>query len=101
MKKFFSFVMALTMTATLLCSSAFAARTALDDPGGFSSETDVQINRVGNIDHKYSVDIDFGAMEFTYTADDKVWNPTELNYDNTTDPDNVGWAGNGDITITN
>lgn len=102
MKKVLSFVMALAMTATLLCTSAFAEK--VDVPvGGVSSKTEVQINQVGGtLVHKYSVDIDFQTMQFTYhKTGDTVWNPDTHQYDRAEGGAGVGWSEDKNVTIRN
>lgn len=101
MKKFFSFVLALAMTASLLCSSALAAPAGADDPSGFSSNHEVKIQKVGgDVIHRYSVDIEYESMVFTYTAADETWDPDTYKYAGEANAA-TGWSGNGDVKIIN
>ena len=99
MKKFFSLVLALAMTATLLCSPVLAARTGSDSPDQ-SVTQDVKIKLDPNgIIHKYCIDIDFPAeILFTYDEGVGTWDPEKYAYDGSR---SAGWSGNGDIKITN
>lgn len=102
MKKVLSLILALAMTATLLCSPAFAEK--VDVPaGGVSSSTEVQINQVGgSITHRYSVDIDFQTMQFTYhKTGDTVWNPETHQYDSAQGGAAAGWSEDKNVTIRN
>ena len=99
MKKLFSIILALSMTVTLLCNPALAAREAKDDPD-FGSEIAVQIKfDDGNLNHKYSLSIEFEDMKFTYHEGERTWNPNDYNYD--TDDADGQWVGNGGITMIN
>ena len=99
MKKHLSIILALSMTVALLCNPALAARVAKDEPD-FGSEMDVQIKfDDGNLNHKYSLSIEFGDMKFTYYEGERTWNPDDYNYD--TDDTNGRWEGNGGITMIN
>lgn len=105
MKKLFSIILALSMTVALLCNPALAA---LEDPSdgadnleGFSQSVEVQIKQVGGETiHKYSADVEYGDMVFTYRADNKQWVPDEQQYE-TISNGSVGWSGNGTLILYN
>ena len=105
MKKPFSIILALSMTVALLCNPALAALDApsagADTPDGFSQSVDVKIQQVGGETiHKYSADVEFGDMVFTYRADNKQWVPDEQQY-KTISNGSVGWSGNGTLILYN
>lgn len=99
MKKFLSLVLALAMTASLLCSPVLAVREGKDSPNQ-QSTVDVNIKLdPGGIVHKYCIDIEFpDPIVFTYDEAVGTWDPEEYQY---TGGGTAGWSGNGDIKITN
>lgn len=99
MKKFFSLILALVMTASLLCSPAMAARVGTDSPNS-TSTADVNIKMDPNgIIHKYCIDIDFpDEIVFTYDEGKGTWDPEDYEYEGGR---NAGWSGDGDVKITN
>ena len=99
MKKVLSFVLALVMMTTLLCSPALAARVGTDSP----DQTTVQDIKIkldpAGIVHKYCIDIEFpDPLVFTYSEEGGTWDPEEYNY---VGGGVAGWSGNGNIKITN
>lgn len=99
MKKLFVTILALLMTAAPI--TAFAAEDTITDTNG-SRNIDVQAKYTNGTTTPdvYSVDITWGAMEFTYSASGtRVWNPSTHQYtDNTT----TGWSASGNmVTVTN
>ena len=99
MKKFLSLVLALSMTAALLCGPAMAARVGKDSPDqSVTQDVNIQLDPNGII-HKYCIDIDFAnPLLFTYDEGVGTWDPEEYEY---TDSRSAGWSGDGDIKITN
>ena len=100
MKKAISVFLALALTM-LLCVPAFAADGNVGTGGGKQdivvSAWYVDSSVAGTV---YSVDVAWGAMEFTYTrSGSKDWDPVHHDYkDNTT----ASWTATGnEITVTN
>lgn len=96
MKKLFALLLAVLMTATL---SVPALATTVT---GGSESIDVKAEYKDNstTPDTISVDITWGAMEFTYTVSgQKNWDSDEHDYnDNTT----TAWSSNGNtVTVTN
>lgn len=102
MKKFFAFVSALTLALSLAAVPAFAetintaagssshAVTATYDDGSGSSGG-------GSGTIVYSVNIEWGAMEFTYTAASTgKWNPDTHQYDT----NDASWSSGNTNTVT-
>ena len=91
-----SIVLALAMSVT-----AFAADGNVSSNGG-SQDIDVSAKYVDSTvtGTVYSVDISWGAMEFTYTkSGSKNWNPSSHTYDDNT---SYGWSASGnEISVTN
>ncbi len=90
----FALVLILTMSIT-----AFAA-TIENSPG--SQDIDVNAKYVDGVSvpTSYSVDVTWGAMEFTYTVSGtKTWDPETHTYTASTQP---AWTASGNtITVTN
>lgn len=99
MKKILSFVLALVMMTTLLCSPAMAARVGTDSPDQtMTQDIKIQLDP-GGIVHKYCNDIEFpDPIVFTYDEAVGIWDPEKYAY---TGGGSAGWSGNGDIKITN
>lgn len=93
MKKFLIIALTLAMLCSLFTVNAFAE--TVTTPGG-SASSDVKIKLGGSVTHKYSVDIEFTGMTFTYGSG-ATWNPSEKKYDYTA---NAAWS-EGSIKITN
>ena len=98
MKKFV-FIL-LTLALVLVMSTTAFAETIENNPG--SQDIDVSAKYVDSVSTptKYSVDVTWGAMEFTYTVSGtKVWDPETHTYTTSTQP---AWTASGNtITVTN
>ena len=98
MKKTLSIILALSMTVALLCNPALATRVGQDTPNT-TATMDVNIKLESDVEHKYYIDIDFGALEFTFAEGEKTWDPEKYDYDKTSA--DGGWSGDGNIKIVN
>ena len=103
MKKFFAFVSALALALSLAAVPAFAAGDTIDTATGSSSHAvkatydDGSGSGSGGGTIVYSVNIEWGAMEFTYTAASKgQWNPDTHAYGEDT---KASWTSNGSNTV--
>ena len=98
MKKFV-FIL-LTLALVLVMSTTAFAETIENNPG--SQDIDVSAKYVDSVSAptKYSVDVTWGAMEFTYTVSGtKTWDPETHTYTASTQPT---WTASGNtITVTN
>lgn len=98
MKKITTILLALALVFAM-STTAFAA-TIESSPG--SQDIDVSAKYVGGVSvpTRYSVDVTWGAMEFTYTVSGtKVWDPETHTYTTSTQPT---WTASGNtITVTN
>ena len=98
MKKTISVLLALVLILTM-STTAFAA-TIESSPG--SQDIDVSAKYVDGVSApiKYSVDVTWGAMEFTYTVSGtKTWDPENHTYTASTQP---AWTASGNtVTVTN
>ena len=98
MKKFV-FIL-LTLALVLVMSTTAFAETIENNPG--SQDIDVSAKYVDSVSAptKYSVDVTWGAMEFTYTVSGtKTWDPETHTYTTSTQPT---WTASGNtITVTN
>ena len=98
MKKFV-FIL-LTLALVLVMSTTAFAETIENNPG--SQDIDVSAKYVDSVSAptKYSVDVTWGAMEFTYTVSGtKTWDPETHTYTTSTQP---AWTASGNtITVTN
>ena len=98
MKKTISFLLALVLVLTM-STTAFAA-TIESSPD--SQDIDVNAKYVGGVSvpTRYSVDVTWGAMEFTYTVSGtKTWDPETHTY--TASTQSAWTAGGNTITVTN
>lgn len=98
MKKFFSALLALMM---VLVMGIHAYAATIGSSGGTQS-IDVKAKYVDSTSSntKYSIDVSWGTMEFTYTASGtQVWNPATHQY---TSSVSGAWEGsNNQVTLTN
>ena len=98
MKKFV-FIL-LTLALVLVMSTTAFAETIENNPG--SQDINVSAKYVDSVSAptKYSVDVTWGAMEFTYTVSGtKTWDPETHTYTTSTQP---AWTASGNtITVTN
>lgn len=98
MKKFVSIF--LTLALVLAMSTTAFAATIESNPD--SRDIDVNAKYVGGVSvpTRYSVDLTWGAMEFTYTVSGtKTWDPETHTYTTSTQP--VWTASGNTITVTN
>ena len=90
----------LTLVLVLAMSTTAFAATIESNPG--SQDIDVSAKYVDSVSAptKYSVDVTWGAMEFTYTVSGtKTWDPETHTYTASTQP---AWTASGNtITVTN
>ena len=98
MKKIVTILFALVLILTM-STNAFAA--TIESNSG-SQDIDVNAKYVDGVSvpTRYSVDVTWGAMEFTYTVSGtKVWDPESHTYTSSTQPT---WTASGNtITVTN
>lgn len=96
MKKIVSLILALVMVMSL-STTAFATTITTGD-----QDIDVEAKYQDNTTTAtvYSVDVSWGAMQFTYTESGAMtWNPADHTY---TDSTTAGWTANGNtVTVTN
>lgn len=96
MKKIVSLILALTLVMSLNIT-AFATTVGTGD-----QDIDVKGKYQDNTTAPtiYSVDVTWGAMEFTYTESGAMtWNPADHTY---TDSTSAAWVANGNtVTVTN
>ena len=102
MKKLFALILAVMMIATLSVT-AFAAELPAESVNGDKSK-DVTAKYVAGTEATavYMVDIEWGAMEFTYTAaSEGTWDPESHTYDGVSE---AKWSyadGANKVTVTN
>ena len=98
MKKITTILLALALVFAM-STTAFAA--TIENSSG-SQDIDVSAKYVDGVSapKRYSVDVTWGAMEFTYTVSGtKTWNPETHTYTASTQPT---WMASGNtITVTN
>ncbi len=98
MKKITTILLAL---ALVLAMSITAFAATIESNSG-SQDIDVSAKYVDGVSAptRYSVDVTWGAMEFTYTVSGtKVWDPETHTYTTSTQP---AWTASGNtITVTN
>ena len=98
MKKIITILLALVLI-TVISNAAFAA--TIESNSG-SRNIDVNAKYVDDVSvtTRYSVDVTWGAMEFTYTVSGtKTWDPQTHTYTASTQP---AWTASGNtITVTN
>lgn len=104
MKKFFAFVSALALALSLATVPAFAETETISTAAGTSSHDVTATYDAGSGGGSgggstivYSVNIEWGAMEFTYTAASAgKWNPDTHTYGTGT---KASWSSNGSNTV--
>lgn len=103
MKKLLSVLLALTLVLSM-SMTAFAADTSPKTGVGDNGSAEISVNGTyeagSSATEVISVDISWGAMDFTYTsASDGIWNPSEHIYSGSIE---AGWTASGnEITVTN
>lgn len=99
MKKLFAILLVLTLTCAMGVT-AFAASDTLTGTGSKDIDVKAQYADGTTTRDAYSVDLEWGAMEFTYSAaGQRVWNPATHTY---TDSTTASWSANGNnVTVTN
>lgn len=87
------------LTFGSVCMSAYAA-SPLTAAGSDSADVKATYEAGGTPTTVYSVDLEWGAMTFTYTdAFEGTWNPATHSYDGATD---ASWAASGNtVKVTN
>lgn len=112
MKKFFATTLAVTMAVATLGTTAFAEEATptptpsqtLDADYGYSYEIEVKGKYIEKLmsDEIISMDVEWGAMSFTYAATQQgTWNPETHDYDDSTEE--AAWVGDttSEIKVTN
>lgn len=98
MKKLVSFVIAATMVAAM-CTTAYAADETLTN-GSKRIDVEAKYEGATSTPAVYSVDVSWGAMQFTYSASGTMdWDAASHTYVDNTD---AGWSAEGNtVTVTN
>lgn len=98
MKKFMSLVLAVLMFSSLCM--VVSAETTLTDPGEESTNVKATYEEGYSAGTVHSVDIEWGAMEFTFTdAAEGTWQPDSHTYADTAE---ASWSANGNtVKVTN
>lgn len=98
MRKIVSFILVLVMVLSL-GSTVFAAGTTIAT-GNQNIDVEAKYQDNTTTATVYSVDVSWGAMQFTYTESGAMtWNPVDHTY---TDSTTAGWTANGNtVTVTN
>lgn len=102
MKKFFAMILTLAMVMAM-STTAFAAEgsdTVKTDGGTQNIDVSAKYQTGATTPDVVSVDIAWGAMEFTYSVDGShEWNPADHTY---TDKTNAIWSASGNtVKVTN
>lgn len=100
MKKIISLVLALVLVMSMSVTAFAADGNATNDGKTSTSITVTGKYAAASVKAVISVNISWGAMEFTYSEGSQgTWNPNTLQYDNSTE---AGWTVNGNtIELTN
>ena len=77
MKKFLSLMLVLAMLAAMLCIPTFAVTDTLTGDG--SQDINVYLDLDGEVIHKFSVDIEYDEMIFTYKSSSQ-WSADSYEY---------------------
>ena len=88
-------------TAIFACSCIPSAAVELKEEGESSSVDVTAKYSAGKVTDVYSVDIEWGSMEFEYTDESRVWNPETHKYETS---GNSAWScedGADEVKITN
>lgn len=103
MKKFFTITLAIVMMMAM-STTAFAADGSSTKENGGVQEIPVNAKYNGSYtpEEKVSVEVKWGAMEFTYNVSGtQTWNPDSHTYTNT-DKGTPSWTANGNtVKVTN
>lgn len=96
MKKITALILSLVMVLSLT-TTAFAA--TLGNPGNQDIDVKAKYQSSATTATVYSVDVAWGAMEFTYTeSGTRIWDPADHSYTDTT----TAWTASGNtVTVTN
>jgi len=102
MKKFFAIILTITLTCVMSITSFAIAGNDVITTGTGSKDIDVSAKYVdgSSTPDVYLVDIEWGAMEFTYNASGtRDWDPVNHTY---TDNLTAGWTASGNtVKATN
>jgi len=97
-------LLAIIFAITLMCAMSVAAFAGSDTITTVPGSTDIDVNAkcddTATTPDVYSVDVEWGAMEFTYShTGTREWNPTTHTY---TDIITAGWSATGNtVKVTN
>ncbi len=93
-------ILALIMTLTLVMSLSITAFAATVGTGDKNIDVEGKYQDNTTAPTVFSVDVTWGAMQFTYTESGAMtWNPENHTY---TDNTSAGWTANGNtVTVTN
>ncbi|MBQ9852296.1 MAG: hypothetical protein IJO37_05215 [Ruminiclostridium sp.] len=95
MKKLIAILLSLTF---ILSVSVFAA--TINNPGTSREDVTVTYQSSASDVTVYSVDIEWGSMDFSYTVSDRTWNPSSHSYSGGTGKWSCATGANI-VTITN
>lgn len=94
MKKLFAILLAVAILCTMSVT-AFAA--TVTTTGNTSADLTVKYSAGSKVD-AYAATIEWGSMEFTYTAAAQTWNTETLQWENN---GTAAWSNAGTVKITN
>lgn len=95
MKKALSLILALALTVSMFCTLAMAAEV----PGNSSHDVTLELDT--KVVHKYSVDVEFPDLTFTYTAEQE-WSSSDYTYSDSgswSDPQTVKVINHSDLDL--